>query len=213
MGLSHNYSIFDDDDQISAIRKSLEMADYDPKRFPPRAVLATISKAKSMLLDSQTMARQAAGDYFEEVCARVYRHYEDILAQNNALDFDDLLLRTVQLFRDYPAVLERYQHRYNYLMVDEFQDTNVAQFRLSQQLARAPPEFLRRGRPGPVNLLVAQCGRSEHPELQGRLPARPGYFAGPELPLHLEHFECRKRIDRLQWSAHRQRPVHREHSG
>ena len=141
MGLPHNYSIFDDDDQISAVRKSLEMADYDPKRFPPRAVLATISKAKSMLLDSQTMARQAAGDYFEEVCARVYRNYEEILAQNNALDFDDLLLRTVQLFRDCPAVLERYQHRYNYLMVDEFQDTNVAQFRLSQQLARAHQNF------------------------------------------------------------------------
>ena len=141
LGLSRNYSIFDDDDQVSAIRKSLEMADYDPKRYPPRAVLSAISRAKSILLDSHAMARQASGDYFEEVCARVYRHYEELLAQNNALDFDDLLLRTVQLFREFPAVLERYQQRYTYLMVDEFQDTNIAQYRLSQQLAQAHQNF------------------------------------------------------------------------
>ena len=141
LGLSRNYSIFDDDDQISAIRKCLEMADYDPKRFPPRAVLATISRAKSVLQDSQAVARLATGDYFEEVCARVYRHYEEYLAQNNALDFDDLLLRTVQLFREFPVVLERYQQRYTYLMVDEFQDTNIAQYQLSRQLAQAHQNF------------------------------------------------------------------------
>ncbi len=141
LGISSNYSIFDDDDQVSAIRKSLDMAGYDPKRYPPRAVLSTISRAKSMLLDSQGMARQASGDYFEEVCARVYRHYEELLAQNNALDFDDLLLRTVQLFREFPVVLGRYQQRYTYLMVDEFQDTNVAQYRLAQQLAQAHQNF------------------------------------------------------------------------
>ena len=141
LGLSRNYSIFDDDDQMSAIKQCLERAGYDPKRHPPRAVLATISKAKSMLQDSQTMARQAAGDYFEEVCARVYRHYEELLSQNNAVDFDDLLLRTVQLFREYPVVLQRYQDRYNYLMVDEFQDTNIAQYRLAQQLSQSHQNF------------------------------------------------------------------------
>ncbi len=141
IGLSRNYSIFDDDDQMSAIKQCLERAGYDPKRHPPRAVLATISKAKSMLQDSQAMTRQAAGDYFEEVCARVYRHYEELLSQNNAVDFDDLLLRTVQLFREYPVVLQRYQDRYNYLMVDEFQDTNIAQYRLAQQLSQSHQNF------------------------------------------------------------------------
>ena len=141
LGLSPNYSIFDDDDQMSAIKQCLERAGYDPKRHPPRAVLATISKAKSVLQDSQTMIRQAAGDYFEEVCALVYRHYEELLAHNNAVDFDDLLLRTVQLFRDHPAVLQRYQERFNYLMVDEFQDTNVAQYRLAQQLTQSHQNF------------------------------------------------------------------------
>ncbi len=141
LGLSRNYSIFDDDDQMSAIKQCLERAGYDLKRHPPRAVLATISKAKSVLQDSQAMARQAAGDYFEEVCARVYRHYEELLAQNNAVDFDDLLLRTVQLFQEYPVVLQRYQNRYNYLLVDEFQDTNIAQYRLAQQLTQSHQNF------------------------------------------------------------------------
>ena len=141
IGLSRNYSIFDDDGQISAIKRCLEEADYDPKRYPPRAVLATISKAKSLLKDSQAMARDAAGYYFEEVCARVYRHYEELLARNNAVDFDDLLLRTVQLFREFPVVLARYQDRYGYLMVDEFQDTNVAQYQLSRQLSQSHQNF------------------------------------------------------------------------
>ncbi len=141
IGLSRNYSIFDDDDQITAIKRCLEQADYDPKRYPPRAVLSAISRAKNVLQDSQAMARNAAGDYFEEVCARVYRHYEELLARNNAVDFDDLLLRTVQLFREYPVVLEHYQGRYGYLMVDEFQDTNVAQYQLSRQLSQGHQNF------------------------------------------------------------------------
>ena len=141
VGLPRNYSIFDDDDQMAAIRHCLEEADYDPKRYPPRAVRATISRAKSVLWDSQAMAHHAEGDYFEKVCARVYRHYEELLARNGAADFDDLLLRTAQLFREFPEVLQAYQHRYNYLMVDEFQDTNIAQYRISQMLARSHQNF------------------------------------------------------------------------
>ncbi len=141
VGLPRNYSIFDDGDQIAAVKQCLEDAGYDPKRYLPRAVLATISRAKSALQDPRAMAQQAAGDYFEEVCARVYRHYEELLARNGAADFDDLLLRTAQLFREFPEALQGYQQRYHYLMVDEFQDTNVAQYRLSQMLARAHQNF------------------------------------------------------------------------
>ena len=133
--LPRNYVIYDDDDQMTAIRECIEDAGYDPKRFVPRAVLSRISQAKSVLQDSQAMAQRAAGDYFEEVCARVYRIYEELLARNGAADFDDLLLHTARLFRQYPAVLRHYQRQYNYLMVDEFQDTNVAQYRISQMLA------------------------------------------------------------------------------
>ncbi len=141
IGLSRNYSIFDDDDQIAAIKQCLEKAGYNPKDYPPRAVLSVISKAKNVLQDSRTMAREVQGNYFEEVSARVYRHYEELLARNNAVDFDDLLLRTVQLFREYPVVLEHYQSRYGYLMVDEFQDTNVAQYQLSRQLSQSHQNF------------------------------------------------------------------------
>lgn len=135
MGLPRNYVIYDDDDQLAAIRQCIEDAGHDPKRIVPRAALSRISQAKSVLQDSQAMAQHAAGDYFEEVCARVYRLYEELLARNGAADFDDLLLRTAQLFRQYPAVLRQYQRQYHYLMVDEFQDTNVAQYRISQMLA------------------------------------------------------------------------------
>ncbi len=141
IGLSRNYSIFDDDDQISAIKQCLEQADYDPKRYPPRAVLSAISRAKNVLKDSRAMAREADGYYFEEVCAQVYGRYEELMARNNAVDFDDLLLRTVQLFREYPVVLQRYQERYGYLMVDEFQDTNVAQYQLARQLSQGHQNF------------------------------------------------------------------------
>ena len=141
IGLSRNYSIFDDDDQIAAIKQCLEQSDYDPKRYPPRAVLSAISRAKNVLQDSRAMAREADGYYFEEVCARVYGLYEELMARNNAVDFDDLLLRTVQLFREYPVVLQRYQERYGYLMVDEFQDTNVAQYQLARQLSQAHQNF------------------------------------------------------------------------
>ena len=141
IGLSRNYSIFDDDDQIAAIKQCLEQADYDPKRYPPRAVLSAISRAKNVLQDSRAMAREADGYYFEEVCARVYGRYEELMARNNAVDFDDLLLRTVQLFREFPVVLQRYQDRYGYLMVDEFQDTNVAQYQLARQLSQGHQNF------------------------------------------------------------------------
>ena len=141
IGLSRNYSIFDDDDQIAAIKQCLEQADYDPKRYPPRAVLSAISRAKNVLQDSRAMAREADGYYFEEVCAKVYGLYEELMARNNAVDFDDLLLRTVQLFREFPVVLEHYQDRYGYLMVDEFQDTNVAQYQLARQLSQAHQNF------------------------------------------------------------------------
>ena len=141
LGLPRNYLIYDDADQTAAIKQCLEDGGYDPRRFPPRAVLSRISRAKSVLQDSRVMAQQAQGDYFEEVCARVYRLYEELLGRNSALDFDDLLLRTAQLFREFPAVLGRYQQRYNYLMVDEFQDTNIAQYRISQMLARTHENF------------------------------------------------------------------------
>ena len=135
LSLSSNYTIYDAEDQLSAIKQAMELAELDPKRNPPQAVRSVISKAKSVLQDSKTLANQA-GSYFEEGCARVYHHYEEILARNSAVDFDDLLMKAVILLQEFPEVREDYQRRHQYLMVDEFQDTNVAQYKLSQLLAQ-----------------------------------------------------------------------------
>ena len=136
VGLESNYTIYDADDQFACIKQSMELAEVDAKRYNPRAVQSAISKAKSLLQDSVALTRQAQLDdnYFAEVAARVYRHYEELLARSNAVDFDDLLLRAVQLLRENADIKGEYQARYRYLMVDEFQDTNVAQYELTKLL-------------------------------------------------------------------------------
>ena len=134
VGLPSNYTIYDADDQLVLIKQAMELAELEPRQNPPQAVRSVISKAKSLLMDSQDLARNCE-TYFEESCARVYHHYEELLSRNNAADFDDLLMRAVQLLQEQPDVLEHYQDHYVHLMVDEFQDTNVAQYRLARLLA------------------------------------------------------------------------------
>ena len=134
VGLPSNYTIYDADDQLALIKQAMELAELDPKQNPPQAVRSVISRAKSVLMDSQGLA-QHHKNYFEERCSRVYHHYEEMLVRNNAADFDDLLMRAVQLLQQDTEVREKYQDRYLYLMVDEFQDTNVAQYRLARLLA------------------------------------------------------------------------------
>ena len=135
LGLESNYSIYDADDQLKILKESMELADVDPKKFAPRAVLGIISKAKNNLWDSQAFAKNVDLDnYFEETCSRVYKHYEEALTRNNSLDFDDLLMKSVQLLSEFPEVRKKYQNRYQYIMVDEFQDTNIAQYQLAKFL-------------------------------------------------------------------------------
>ena len=140
VGLDRNFTIYDQDDQVDAIKSAMQLADVDPKRYNPRAVLSRISAAKSVLQDSHAMGRAAydSGDeygaHWIDACARVYRYYEEALARQNALDFDDLLVRTTHLLQQDAEVQEQYHRRYRYLLIDEFQDTNVAQYRLAQLL-------------------------------------------------------------------------------
>ena len=134
VGLPSTYSIYDADDQLALIKQSMELAEIDPKRNPPQAIRSAISKAKSVLMDSRGLA-QHGQSYYEELCARVYHHYEELLSRNNAVDFDDLLMKSVRLLQEHDDVREKYQQRYLYLMVDEFQDTNIAQYRLARLLA------------------------------------------------------------------------------
>ncbi len=117
------------------MKQVLRELEIDEKRTSARSVLSAISHAKSELTDPGDYARQAHGKW-QETVARVYRRYQQLLDQHHGLDFDDLLLRTVQLFREVPAVLDRYQQRFQRVLVDEFQDTNVAQYEIVKLLSR-----------------------------------------------------------------------------
>jgi DNA helicase II / ATP-dependent DNA helicase PcrA len=134
MGIDPGFIIYDEDDQINLIKRSLQELNLDPKKFVPRAVLSAISALKSRMLSPQE-SNQGSRSYFDEVVGRVYERYQQLLADSQALDFDDLLMRTVLLFRNHPEVLKRYQDRYIHVMVDEFQDTNLTQYELVKQIA------------------------------------------------------------------------------
>jgi len=131
-GLSPGYVIYDQDDQLRALRQSLKDLNLDEKRYRPHAMRSFISRAKCELLTPEIYAPKT---HPEEVARRVYERYEAILQANDALDFGDLLLRTTLLMEQNQEVREKYQERYHFLMVDEFQDTNTAQYRLVKVLA------------------------------------------------------------------------------
>ena len=133
-GLDRYFLIYDDVDQLNIIKRSMEELGLDAKQYAPRNILSTISSLKSQLHGPQESA-QLRQSYYDEVVQRVYERYEALLTQSSALDFDDLLLKTVRLFQDKPAVAELYQNRYLHLLVDEFQDTNIAQYVLARQIA------------------------------------------------------------------------------
>ena len=134
IGIPRTFTIYDDSDQISAIKRALDDMGLDPRRVAPRAVLSAISRAKSELQGPRQFAA-LVGDYFQEVTARVFARYQDTLEQNGALDFDDILLKTVELYQEREDILEKYTGRWEYIHIDEFQDTNVAQYVLSKQWA------------------------------------------------------------------------------
>ena len=134
IGLDRGFTIYDRDDQLSILKRAFERANVDSKRFAHAAVLGAISGAKAQLEDAEAF-RSRVHSYFEEVVLRIYEEYQSLLHQNQAVDFDDLLMRTHYLFSHHDDVLDRYQERYLHLLVDEFQDTNLAQYALARQLS------------------------------------------------------------------------------
>ena len=135
LGISRWFTIHDRDDSVSLVRRCLKDEGYDPKQFAPAAVLSVISKSKGNLLTRADFASDASHSYFAEAVARVWRRYEEELAKQKALDFDDLLLKTVELLRDYQDVRKRYQTQWRYIHVDEYQDTNKVQYEMIRLLA------------------------------------------------------------------------------
>jgi DNA helicase-2/ATP-dependent DNA helicase PcrA len=134
VGLESSFVIYDEDDQLRLVKQVLEELKLDPKQHVPRALRSAIGAAKSRLISPEDYGQQV-GSYFEEIVSRVYQRYQQLLSQGQAADFDDLLMKTVHLFRDHPKILARYQSRYVHILVDEFQDTNIAQYELMKQLA------------------------------------------------------------------------------
>jgi DNA helicase-2/ATP-dependent DNA helicase PcrA len=134
LGYKRAFTIYDESDSLRMVKRCVEEAGVDPKRFPPRAIRAAISGAKSRLVDAEAYA-EAQGSFFEENVADVYRLYEKRMLEANAMDFDDLLVRTVNLLELFTDVRERYRKAFKWVLVDEYQDTNRVQYRLLQLLA------------------------------------------------------------------------------
>ena len=134
LGLDRNYVIYDDSDQIDVIKRSMVEVEIDPKAFSPRNIQSRISGAKSQLLTADGFAENTK-DYFEEIVSRVYTRYEQLMAQSKAVDFDDLLLKSYLLLSRNEEVARKYQERFVHFMIDEFQDTNVAQYAIARLIA------------------------------------------------------------------------------
>lgn len=136
LGYGKSFDIYDADDQKSLVKSILKDLQIDPKRYPEKMFMSEISKAKEKYMSCDEFARKNATDFAATKVADVYTEYQNRLRKNNAMDFDDLIYKTVELFEHNPDVLDSYQNRFRYIMVDEYQDTNHIQFLMVKMLAR-----------------------------------------------------------------------------
>ncbi len=134
VGFSEKFSIFDTQDQLDAVKEAMKNLNISTKDFRPQSVLATISQAKNQLITEGEYKNFARG-FFQETVSKVYPVYQKILKENNALDFDDLILKTIELFEKNPNIRSKYQNKFEYILVDEYQDTNHAQYVLTKILS------------------------------------------------------------------------------
>ena len=135
LGYDNNFTIYDTDDQKSVIKEVCKRLDIDNKMLKERTIMGAISSAKDELTSPIQFAIDAQGDYMKGLISKVYAEYQATLKKNNAMDFDDLIVKTVELFKNNPEILEQHQNRFRYILVDEYQDTNTAQFELVRLLA------------------------------------------------------------------------------
>ena len=135
LGYDNNFTIYDTDDQKTLMKDICKRLQIDTKTLKERVILSAISAAKNECITPLAFEQTAIGDYTAERIAAVYTEYQKMLRKNNALDFDDLLVKTVELFRACPDVLAYYQDRFRYIMVDEYQDTNTVQFEMIRLLS------------------------------------------------------------------------------
>ena len=186
IGVDRSYVIYDEADRLAAMKRAMQKLALDEKRFPPSAIVQRISHAKNEMLGPEEYAAQAE-DYFSEVVSRVYPLYEEAMRGASALDFDDMLLMTVRLFREAEGALEKWQNRFRHVLVDEYQDTNRVQYTLVQLLGEKhrnlcvvgdDDQSIYRFRGADVRNILSF--ERDFPEAQGRQ-------AGAELPLYAAH--------------------------
>lgn len=137
IGYPSSFNIFDRADQLTVVKECLKEMGLDDKTYPPKSVLSSIGRAKDELLDPEALAKSVAGDFRLEKIAQIYSLYQKKLQKYGSLDFDDIIMLTVKLFAEHEDVLKYYQHRFQYIMVDEYQDTNHAQYKFVSMLADA----------------------------------------------------------------------------
>lgn len=136
IGYSRNFTILDSSEQLALMKRIVKELNLDPKKHEPRGIIAAISNAKNAMQTADDYASLAGADYFKQTVAKCYARYQDVLRENQCMDFDDLIMNTIELFRQSPDTLRHYQNKFQYIHVDEYQDTNHAQYLLVNMLAR-----------------------------------------------------------------------------
>ena len=197
LGYTRQFTIYDAADSRRLIKKCLDDLDVDTKRFTPRAMASQISDAKNKLRSADDY-RQMVGSYFEQTVADVYEHYERELHRMNAMDFDDLLVRAVNVLELFQEVRDRYATAFRHILVDEYQDTNHAQYRWLQLLSSEHRNLAVVGDDAQSIYGFRGADITQHPRLRGRLPRRPRRQAGAELPLDADDPVGGERGDRQQ---------------
>ncbi len=214
IGIDQRFTIYDTDDQTGVMKQVLRDLELQGTgELRPAAVLSAVSRWKNDLIGPAEAATARPGLPRAAVYARAYVALRGAARDAGALDFDDLLNEAVRLFDEAPAVLAHYQERWRYLHVDEYQDTNRAQYLWVRRARQAPSQPGRGGRRRPEHLLLARRGPAQHPRLRARLPRRDRGQAGAELPLHAAHPRCRARGRVPQRGPQGQEAVDREPAG
>lgn len=135
VGYNRNFTIYDSDDSLRTMKACMKELDLSEKKFPPKSILSSISAAKDRMISAEAYAAEAGNDYWKMVTAKLYKAYQARLHDADAVDFDDLIYLTVRVFEENPDILEKYQNKYRYILVDEYQDTNYSQYRLVSLLS------------------------------------------------------------------------------
>ena len=204
LGLKSSFTIYDQGDSVRLMTMVARDLDLDAKRYPGRSLAAQVSNLKNELVDEESYVPQTAP---EKVLAEAYKLYQQRLRQAHAMDFDDLIMNTVHLLQAFPDVAEHYRRRFRHVLVDEYQDTNHAQYMLVRELVGtgdgpgAPGRAVRRRRRRPVDLRLPRRDDPQHRRVRARLPARDDDPAGAELPLHPADPQGRQPGDRAATPA------------